>query len=134
MSSMDKFTSMMKFGISLKLSGENEDKYYAQRLRYWIQEQEYFDAESENDVEIQVYVMTELALKVTIKNSTLRFEPIEDSSYEAIVMVLRFISEMHDKVQEDFKKDEKIEEEVIRKSSRVVDDEESDDDDDLEWI
>jgi hypothetical protein len=44
MNSLDKFSSMLRFGINLKLTCEEEEKYYCQRLRYWIQEQDYFDA------------------------------------------------------------------------------------------
>jgi hypothetical protein len=126
---------MLRFGINLKLTCEEEEKYYCQRLRYWIQEQDYFDAESENDLSIDIYVMNELSLKVKIVNSTLKFEPLEESSYECIMLVLQFISEMHDKVQEDFKKDDQISEELLRKSFHALNkDDDDEDSDDMEWV
>ena len=47
--SLDKFADMLKFGINLKLSGPDEDRYYAQRLRFYIMEMDDYDCESEND-------------------------------------------------------------------------------------
>ena len=60
---IDKFKDMLDFGINLKLSGSAEDKYYCQRLRYYIMEQEDFDAESENDEVIDIWFMHEKTLK-----------------------------------------------------------------------
>jgi hypothetical protein len=79
--------------------------------------------------------MNELSLKVKIVNSTLKFEPLEESSYECIMLVLQFISEMHDKVQEDFKKDDQISEELLRKSFHALNkDDDDEDSDDMEWV
>ena len=52
---IDKFKDMLDFGINLKLSGPTEDRYYCQRLRYYIMEQEDFDAESEDDEVIDIW-------------------------------------------------------------------------------
>ena len=57
--SLDKFSDMLKFGINLKLSGSDEDKYYAQRLRFYIMEMDEFDCESENDMDLKVYLLGE---------------------------------------------------------------------------
>lgn len=124
---------MLRFGINLKLSGPDEEKYYAQRLRFYIMEMEDFDCESENDQDLDIYFMTEHVLSVTIKNSTLTFEPKDGDAHDGIMVVLSFISACHDLVQEDYKKDQIIDEEILRKAS-LPGEEESSDEDDFEWI
>ena len=132
--SLDKFADMLKFGINLKLSGDDETRYYAQRLRFYIMEMEDFDCESENDEDLDVYLNTECVLKVKVKNSVLTFEPAGGDSYEAIMVVLGFVSHFHDIVQEDFKKDQIIDEDILRKATSPIEEESSDDEDDFEWI
>ena len=131
--SLERFGDMLKFGINLKLSGPDEDKYYAQRLRFYIMELEEFDCESENDEDLDIYFMNDLTLRVTVKNSTLTFDPGDGDAYDGIMAVLGFISNCHDLVQEDYKKDQIIDEEILRKAA-LPDEEESSDDDDFEWI
>jgi len=131
--SLDRFADMLKFGINLKLSGSNEDKYYAQRLRFYIMELEDFDCETENDEDLSVYFSHECVLSVSVRDSVLSFEPREGDSYEAIMVVLGFISQYHDIVQEDYKKEQIVDEEVLRKVPLPIEEEDSDDDD-FEWI
>ncbi len=131
--SLDRFADMLKFGINLKLSGSNEDKYYAQRLRFYIMELEDFDCETENDEDLSVYFSHECVLSVSVRDSVLSFEPREGDSYEAIMVVLGFISQYHDIVQEDYKKEQIVDEEVLRKVPSPIEEEDSDDDD-FEWI
>lgn len=131
--SLDRFADMLKFGINLKLSGSNEDKYYAQRLRFYIMELEDFDCETENDEDLSVYFSHECVLSVSVRDSVLSFEPREGDSYEAIMVVLGFISQYHDIVQEDYKKEQIVDEEVLRKVPLPIEEEDSDDDD-LEWV
>ena len=132
--SLDKFADMLKFGINLKLSGEDESRYYAQRLRFYIMESEDYDCESENDKDLDIYHLTQCVLKVNIENSILTFEPAAGDAYDAIMIVLSFVSTCHDIVQEDFKRDQIIDEEILRKATSPVEEEESSDDDDWEWI
>lgn len=134
--SLDKFNEMLRFGIHLKLSGPQEDKYYAQRLRFFLMELEEFDAESEDDVFIDVYFLGEKELRIKVFESSLKFEPIGDNSYDCIMAVLQFISTMHEQVQKDFKKDGFIEDEMKtpKKVSQPEKEESSWDDDDMEWI
>jgi len=133
--SLDKFADMLKFGINLKLSGDDECRYYAQRLRFYIMEMEDFDCESENDEDLDIYLKTQCVLKVNVKNSILTFEPADGDAYEAIMVVLGFVSHFHDIVQEDFKKDQIVDEEILRKVTSSIEEESSeDDDDDFEWI
>ena len=122
---------MLDFGINLKLSGPTEDRYYCQRLRYYIMEQEDFDAESEDDEVIDIWFLHEKTLKVHIKDSVLSFEPVTDASYEAIMVVLSFVSGLHDIVQEDYKR---LEDNFDDFKPVVVEEDEEDDSDDFEWI
>ena len=132
--SLDKFADMLKFGINLKLSGTDESKYYAQRLRFYIMDMEDFDCESENDEQLDIYYQTQCVLKVNIENSILTFEPAAGDAYDAIMVVLSFVSNCHDIVQEDFKKNQIIDDEILRKATSPIEEEESSDDDDFEWI
>ena len=132
--SLDKFADMLKFGINLKLSGPDEDMYYAQRLRFYIMEMEDFDCESEDDQNLDIYLKTQCVLKVNIDRSILTFEPASGDAYDGIMAVLGFVSSCHDKVQEDFKRDQIIDEEILRKATSPIEEEESSDDDDWEWI
>ena len=68
--SLDKFADMLKFGINLKLSGNDENLYYAQRLRFYIMEMEEFDCESENDQDLDVYYKNQCVLKVKINDGS----------------------------------------------------------------
>ena len=131
--SLDKFADMLKFGINLKLSGDDETRYYAQRLRFYIMEMEDFDCESENDEDLDIYFQSQCILKVKLTDSVLTFEPAAGDAYEAIMVVLGFVSHFHDIVQEDFKKDQIIDEEILRKATSPAE-EESSDEDDFEWI
>jgi len=133
--SLDKFSDMLKFGINLKLSGSDEDKYYAQRLRFYIMEMDGFDCETENDMDLKIYLLGENILNVNIYDSVLTFDPETEESYDGIMAVLSFVSEYHDIVQEDFKKSSNFrEEDLVRKSLSIEEDSSDDSDDDYEWI
>jgi hypothetical protein len=127
----DKFSDMLKFGISLKLSGPDEDKYYAQRLRFFIMELEDLDATSEDDEVIDIWLMNELSLKVVIKESTLTFDPVTETSYDCIMAVLQFISLCHDEVQKDYLRDEEV---ISSELPIMVEEEPEEESDDFEWI
>ena len=131
--SIDKIESLLRFGINLKLSGQTEDRYYAQRLKFYIMEQESFDAESEDDEFIDIYVLTEKALRVRVVDSILTFEPLTEASYDGIMVVLEFVANLHEIVQEDYKKSGMVENE-FEELTITEDSEEGSDDDDFEWI
>jgi hypothetical protein len=132
--SLDKFANMLEFGINLKLSGKQEEKYYAQRLRFYLMEMELFDAESEDDINIDIYYCGEKSLIVNIEDSVLSFEPVSESSYDCIMGVLSFVSYMHDNVQQDFKKLGEIEVEHKPALVREEDSSEEESSEDMEWI
>lgn len=129
-----KFSDMLKFGINLKLSGPSEDKYYAQRLMFFIINKEDFDADTEDDEQINIYVGSELSLVVRIVDSVLTFDPLEESCYDAIMLVLDFVANLHQQVQEDYLKDDVIENEFSTTNEMEQSDEEDESDDDMEWI
>ena len=131
--SIDKIESLLRFGINLKLSGQTEDRYYAQRLKFYIMEQESFDAESEDDEFIDIYVLTEKALRVRVVDSILTFEPLTEASYDGIMVVLEFVANLHEIVQEDYKKSGMVENEFEELTITEASEEDSDDDD-FEWI
>ena len=129
--SLDKFSDMLKFGINLKLSGSDEDKYYAQRLRFYIMEMDEFDCESENDMDLKVYLLGEYMLNINIHDSILTFEPQTEDSYDGIMAVLSFVATYHDVVQEDFKKSSNFREEDLSQQPLLI---EEDSSDDCEWV
>ena len=129
-----RFEDMLKFGINLKLSGPDEDRYYVQRLTHFLMSLESLDAETEDDETILIYYKTEAALKVNVRKSTLTFEPITEASYECIMSVLDFVANLHTLVQEDFKKEGYIHNEFSNETFTEDESLEEDDSDDLEWI
>lgn len=131
--SIDRIADLLQFGINLKLSGPAEDRYYAQRLKFFIMECEGFDAESEDDEYIDIYLMTEKVLTVRVKNSILTFEPLTEASYDGIMVTLEFVANMHELVQEDYKKSGDIEKEFVQ-TVILEESEEEDTDDDFDWI
>ena len=129
---IDKIADLLKFGINLKLSGPAENRYYAQRLKFFIMETDGFDAESEDDEHVDIYLMTEKVLTVRVKNSIFTFEPLSEASYEGIMVTLEFVANMHETVQEDYKRSGDIEKEFVRPT--ILEESEEDTDDDFDWI
>jgi len=128
----DQFTELLRFGINLKLSGPIEDKYYTQRLSHFIMSMPDYDADTEDDENLNIYMKTELILKVKIKDSTLTFEPESEFAYDGILVVLDFVANLHTMVQDDFKREGYIEGEF---SDEIFSEEiKEDSDDDFEWI
>lgn len=120
-------SNLLNFGIKLDLNSERENLYYAQCFAAWMMQQEDFDAHLATDEDIEVYFSAELVMMVKIANSTLTIEPVTESCFDAVLMVLRFVSERHEEIMKEFKKLNTIE------TSVDVDDDE-DSEDDLEWI
>ena len=120
-------SNLLNFGIKLDLNSERENLYYAQCFATWMMQQEDFDAHLASDKDIEVYFSAELVMMVKIDKSTLSIEPITESCFDAVLMVLRFVSERHDDIMKEFSKLNTIE-----TSSDVDNDEDSEDD--LEWI
>jgi len=64
----------------------------------------------------------------------LTFDPLEESCYDAIMLVLDFVANLHQQVQEDYLKDDAIENEFSPTNEMEQSDEEDESDDDMEWI
>tara|TARA_R100001509_G_scaffold159899_1_gene126900 strand:+ start:143 stop:529 length:387 start_codon:yes stop_codon:yes gene_type:complete len=120
-------SNLLNFGINLNLNSKKENLYYAQCFAAWMMQQEDFDAHLASDKDIEVYFSAELVMMVKIDKSTLSIEPITESCFDAVLMVLRFVSERHDDIMKEFKKLNTIE-------TSVDVDEDEDSEDDLEWI
>ena len=126
------FTELLKFGINLKLSGPIEDKYYTQRLSHFIMSMPDYDADTEDDENLNVYLKTELILSVQIKDSTLTFNPVSESAHDGILVVLDFVANLHTMVQDDFLREGYIEGEFSEE--QFSEEIEEDSNDDFEWI
>ena len=98
------FSNLLNFGVNLKLDSEEENKFYALSFSAWMMQQEDFDAAMMSDEKIEVYYFAELVMIVKIKNSTLTLEPITESCFESVMMVLKFISEQHEFTRNEFTK------------------------------
>ena len=123
------FSNLLNFGINLNLNSEKENLYYAQCFAAWMMQQEDVDATMLNDEDIEIYSHAELTMIVTIKDSTLTLKPITESCFDAVLMILRFVSEMHDDTKKEFKKLNTVKMDLVEEAH---DDEDSEDD--LEWI
>ena len=133
MSNFEKFSNLLKFGINLNLKSEEEHVFYTQCFATWVMQQEHFDASVASDKEVEIYFYAELVMMVTIEDSTLVLDPTSDACFDAVLLVLRFVSERHELVKKEFKKlsnDGIVEEEFC--SAPEVTEEASEDD--SEWI
>jgi len=127
--------NLLNFGVNLNLDSEAENIYYAQCFTAWMMQQEDFDANMASESEIEVYYLAEMVMMVNISDSTLTLEPHSESAFDAVLMVLRFISERHDSVQKEFKKlntKDVAEENSVNEVGSV--EEEDSSEDDSEWI
>jgi len=127
--------NLLNFGVNLNLKTEEENIYYAQCFTAWMMQQEDFDANMASESEIEVYYLAEMVMMVSISDSTLTLEPHSESAFDAVLMVLRFISERHDSVQKEFKKlntKDVAEENSVNEVGSV--EEEDSSEDDSEWI
>ena len=123
------FSNLLNFGVNLKLDSEEETKFYALSLSAWLMQQEDFDAALMSDEKIEVYYFAELVMAVEIKDSTLTLEPITESCFEAVMMILKFISERHELTRKEFTKLSIREVNLVEPES-----EEQDSEEESEWI
>ena len=97
-------SNLLNFGINLDLKTNKENQYYAQCFAAWMMQQEDFDAHLASDEDIEVYYLAELVLMVKIKDSTLTIEPVSESCFDAVLMILRFVSDRHEDIMKEFSK------------------------------
>ena len=122
-------SNLLNFGSNLNLSSPEENKFYALSFAAWMMQQEDVDATMLNDEDIEIYSHAELTMIVTIKDSTLTLKPITESCFDAVLMILRFVSEMHDDTKKEFKKLNTVKMDLVEEAH-----EDEDSEDDLEWI
>ena len=122
-------SNLLNFGVNLKLDSDEENKFYALSLSAWLMQQEDFDATLLSDEKIEIYYYSEHVMSIKIKNSTLTLDPITESCFEAVMMVLKFISEQHELTSNEFTKLSIREVDLEEAES-----EEQDSEDDSEWI
>ena len=120
--------NMLEFGIDLALDSEDENIFYALEFAQFVQDSEGFDAIMLNESEIQIFNLQEEVLMVRISESVLTIEPqVEEGAFEAVLLVLQFISEMHNEVKEKYNK-------LNTEETSSLTQEEESSEDDSEWI
>ena len=97
-------SNLLNFGVDLKLDSEEENKFYTLSLSAWMMQQQDFDAAMLSDEMVEIYYFAELVMTVEIKDSTLTLQPITESCFEAVMMILKFISERHELTRNEFTK------------------------------
>jgi len=134
MSNVEKFSNLLKFGINLELKSEQEHLFYAQCFTSWIMQQEHFDASMASDTDIEIYFYAEMVMLVSIEEGTLLLDPASEECFDAVLIVLRFVSERHEMVKKEFKKlnTDNIIDEQFYNDIGIQEDEDSEDD--SEWI
>ena len=121
-----KFKNMLEFGIDLGISSEEEEVFYAREFAQYIQDSLEFDSIMKNENVIDIYSSDEMVISVIIQNGVLMLEPnVEEGAFEAVLLVLKFVSEMHEEVKEKFK---------TLNIEEPSDFSEEDSEDDSEWI
>ena len=133
MSNKEMIGNLLNFGINLDLESEEETFFYAQCFAAWAMQQEDFDASMASDTEIEMYYHAEMVMMVIIEDSTLVLDPVTESCFEAVLMVLRFVSEKHEEIKKEFKKlnNNMMD---LESSNEVGNVEEDDSEDESEWI
>ena len=114
MSKKEMIGNLLNFGINLDLESEEECFYYTQRFADWIAGQENYDANMTSDTEVEVYYYAEMVVLVIIEDSTLVLDPASESCFEAVLTILRFVTERHE-----------IKKEFIKLNNNSIEDEES---------
>ena len=133
MSKTKMINNLLNFGINLDLDSEEECFFYAQCFADWIAEQENYDANMTSDTEVEVYFHTEMVIMVIIENSTLVLDPASESCFEAVLAILRFVTERHDEIKKEFiKLNNSIEDEESCSESGAI--EEDNSEEESEWI
>lgn len=117
---------MLEFGIDLALETEDENIFYALEFANFVQNEEGFESVMTSESSIEVYSMDTLLITVIIENGILMIEPhTEEGSFEAVLVVLKFVSEMHNEVKDRYKK---------LNTEETLDLTEENSEDDSEWI
>ena len=118
--------NLLEFGIRLDLDSEAENIFYALEFAKYIQESLLFDSLMTSETDIDIYNYEEKVLTVVIKGGTLTLQPhTEEGAFEAVLLILRFVSEKHEAIKEKY---------IKLNSEEPLEDEEGESEDDSEWI
>ena len=118
--------NLLEFGIRLDLKSDDENIYYALEFAKYVQETALFDSLMLSESEIDIFNFEEKVLTVMIENGTLTLHPhTDEGAFEAVLMILKFISEKHETIKENY----------IKLNTEVsLEDVEDESEDDSEWI
>lgn len=118
--------NLLEFGIRLDLESDDENVFYALEFAKYIQDSMMFDSLMTSETDVDIYSFEEKVLTVVIKDGTLTLQPhAEEGAFEAVLLILRFVSEQHEIIKENYIK-------LNIEESLESDEDESDDD--SEWI
>ena len=129
-------------GINLNLDSIEEEQFYITKLIDYFEDETEFTAylRKDNTMEIEDKEM-QLAMDISIFNSTLFMTPYKSDIMEIFTQVLTFISARHLAVVSEFRGIEEIKIQSIQDINKGIHEkedyeteEESSDDDDYEWI
>ena len=119
--------NLLEFGIRLDLESDDENIFYALEFAKYIQESMMFDSLMTSETDVDIYSFEEKVLTVVIKDGTLTLQPhAEEGAFEAVLLILRFVSEQHEIIKENYIK--------LNIEESLESDEDESDDDDSEWI
>ena len=118
--------NLLEFGIRLDLQSDAENIFYALEFAKYVQDSMLFDSLMISETEIDIYNFEEKVLTVIIKDGTLTLQPhAEEGAFEAVLLILRFVSEQHEIIKEKY---------IKLNTEESLEDEEGESEDDSEWI
>ena len=118
--------NLLEFGIRLDLQSDAENIFYALEFAKYVQDSMLFDSLMISETEIDIYNFEEKVLTVIIKDGTLTLQPhAEEGAFEAVLLILRFVSEQHEIIKEKY---------IKLNTEESLEDDEDESEDDSEWI
>ena len=118
--------NLLEFGIRLDLKSDDENIYYALEFAKYVQETALFDSLMLSESEIDIFNFEEKVLTVMIENGTLTLHPhTDEGAFEAVLMILKFISEKHETIKENY---------IKLNTEESLEEIEDESEDDSEWI
>ena len=118
--------NLLEFGIRLDLESDDENIFYALEFAKYIQESMMFDSLMTSETDIDIYSYEEKVLTVVIENGTLTLHPhSEEGAFEAVLLILKFVSEKHETIKENY---------IKLNTEESLESDEDESEDDSEWI
>ena len=118
--------NLLEFGIRLDLQSDAENIFYALEFAKYVQDSMLLDSMMVSETDIDIYNFEEKVLTVVIKDGTLTLQPhAEEGAFEAVLLILRFVSEQHEIIKEKY---------IKLNTEESLEDVEDESEDDSEWI